>query len=135
MKFVNNGNSNMFLFNKKTRNIIKYAWGFFAVLITLTMIIAYSGFATLARPQPEQPEIPEEVRQQLQLQREGITPEKGEMTAEEQDVLRAIEEGKIDLDSEMPTEGGDTTQTHENTEDESAPSKPTPPSQDLKLEV
>jgi nitrogen fixation protein FixH len=37
----------MFLYNKKTRNIIKYAWGFFAVLIAFSMIFAYSGFTSL----------------------------------------------------------------------------------------
>jgi hypothetical protein len=114
----------MFLFNKRTRNIIKYVWAVFATLIILSMVVAYSGFATLARPQPEQIEIPEEIRQQLQLQREGITPGEGTMSAEEQEALRAIEEGRIDISSESTEENGDTSGETQ-----------TPPSQEFKLEI
>lgn len=32
-----------FLFKKKTKTVIKWVWGFFAVLIALSMLLAYSG--------------------------------------------------------------------------------------------
>lgn len=88
----------------------------------LTMVIAYSGFATLARTQPnsqQQIEIPDEVRQQLLDQQNGTTPADDNATAtKEQAVRKAIEEGKIDLNA-IPAEG--------------APQ--TPPQQELKLEI
>ena len=43
----------MFLFSKRTRNVIKYLWGVFAVLIILSMVFAYSGFTSLtSAPSP-----------------------------------------------------------------------------------
>lgn len=129
-KFAQNNNLKMFLFNKRTRNIIKYMWGFFATLIILTMIIAYSGFATLARPQPEQIEIPEEVRQQLRLQQEGNATGDNP-TATEEEVLRAIEEGNIDLGTES-SQSNDTTETNE---EGSEAESTTQTSQEFKLEI
>jgi hypothetical protein len=61
----------MFLFSKKTRNVIKYAWAVFAVLIILSMVIAYSGFVSLATtpaPQPTPIEIPDEALAELEQQ-------------------------------------------------------------------
>jgi Na+/H+-dicarboxylate symporter len=45
----------MYLFNRRTRNIIKVFWGILATLVILSMIITYSGFTMLARTQPSQP--------------------------------------------------------------------------------
>jgi hypothetical protein len=53
----------MFLFSKKTRNVIKYAWAVFAVLIIISMVFAYSGFVSLTSspaPQPTPVEMPAE---------------------------------------------------------------------------
>jgi hypothetical protein len=115
---------NMFLFNKRTRNIIKYLWGFFAILIVLSMVIAYSGFATLARTPADQEsiEIPDDVRAQLELQKKGITNDTGASTPEEQAILDAINEGTIDI-------SGSTTTPNENRASSTAPI------QELKLEI
>jgi len=55
----------MFLFNKKTRNVVKAFWAVFATLIIVSMVIAYSGFTSLpVASNPEQSAIdlaPEEV--------------------------------------------------------------------------
>lgn len=63
----------MFLFSKRSRNIIKWIWGFFAVIISLTMVIAFSGFTSLAtlNNQPQAQEIPPEVLAELEAQRNG----------------------------------------------------------------
>lgn len=63
----------MFLFSKRSRKIIKWIWGFFAVVISLTMVIAFSGFTSLATlsSQPEAQEIPPEVLAELEAQRNG----------------------------------------------------------------
>lgn len=45
----------MYLFNRRTRNIIKIFWGILATLVILSMVITYSGFTMLARTQPSQP--------------------------------------------------------------------------------
>jgi hypothetical protein len=34
----------MFLYGKRTRKLIKFFWGFFAILVILSMVITYSGF-------------------------------------------------------------------------------------------
>ena len=114
----------MFLFEKKTRNVIKYMWGFFAILIVLSMVIAYSGFASLAQTTPtgEPIEIPAEVRAQLEAQRAGEDIGNISNTLEEQEVLRAINEGRIDLDPENIATG--TSETPD-----------TPKAPELKLEI
>ena len=56
----------MYLFNKRTRNIIKVIWGFLAVLIMVTMVITYSGFTMLVGTQ--QPTEPIEVSPEDLLQ-------------------------------------------------------------------
>jgi len=89
----------MFLFNKRTRNVIKYMWGGFATIIILTMILAYSGFTKLTgtSSQTQEPiEIPAEVRAQLQAQQAGENINLG-TTLEEQQVLDAINDGRINL--------------------------------------
>jgi len=61
MRVVIYKTQHMFLFNKKTRNIIKYAWAVFAILIIFSMVIAYSGFTSLtSAPQPTPVEAPSE---------------------------------------------------------------------------
>jgi hypothetical protein len=52
-----NERNHMFLYNKRTRNVIKVVWGVFAVLIILSMIVAYGGFASLAGTGAAQPEF------------------------------------------------------------------------------
>ncbi len=115
----------MFLFNKKTRNVIKYIWGFFAILIILSMVIAYSGFATLVQTpsSTETVEIPAEVREQL------LNGENTNATVEEQKIIDAIKSGEIEIGTDIPD---NTTKTIENTE-EKIPE--TPPVPELKLEI
>ena len=45
----------MYLFNKRTRNLIKILWGVLATLVILSMVITYSGFTMLARTQTSEP--------------------------------------------------------------------------------
>ena len=125
----------MFLFNKRTRKIIKYMWAFFATVIALTMVVAYSGFTSLARlsseDQQEPIEIPAEVREQLRAQQlgEDIDFDNIGRTPEEIEVLRAIEEGRINLDG---TSTGTTTIERE----DDTPTEPTsPPVPELKFEI
>lgn len=90
------------------------------------MVIAYSGFASLARTQPAQQQIdvPDEVRQQLLDQQNGVVT--GDSTSsKEQAVLKAIEEGRINID---PSDTGNQT-----TQEGAVP--PTPPTQEFKLEI
>ena len=65
----------MFLFTKRTKNVVKWFWIFFASIIILTMIFAYSGFASLAgTAQPvAQNTIPPEVLADLEAQQNGST--------------------------------------------------------------
>ncbi len=64
----------MFLFNSRTKKIIRWIWGFFAILIILSMIVVYSGFVQLATTQDQQQaEIPDEVLEQLAQQRNAST--------------------------------------------------------------
>lgn len=88
------------------------------------MVIAYSGFATLARTPADQEsiEIPDDVRTQLELQKKGITNDTGASTPEEQAILDAINEGTIDI-------SGSTTTPNENG------ASSTPSVQELKLEI
>lgn len=112
----------MFLFNKRTRNAIKYLWAGFATIIILTMVIAYSGFTTLARtPTTQEPiEIPAEVREQLRAQQLGQDINLG-TSEKEQQVLDAINEGRINLNGTSTASG--------------TPETATPPSQEFKLEI
>jgi len=48
----------MFLFNKRTKKIIRYIWGVFAVLIIISMVFAYSGFTAIT-PAAVAPTTPE----------------------------------------------------------------------------
>lgn len=115
------------LFNKRSKNIIKYVWGFFATLIILTMIIAYSGFASLVdTPQAERIDIPPEVQAQLDLQKKGIDTGSTVSTPEEQDILRAIEEGRIDIGADPSTDSLEEGETRETSP---------PPPQELRLEI
>ena len=63
----------MFLYSKRSRKVIKWIWGVFAVLISLTMIVAFSGFTSLATlsSQPAVQDIPPEVLAELQAQQNG----------------------------------------------------------------
>ena len=45
----------MYLFNKRTRNVIKVFWGIFASLVIISMVFTYSGFTTLSRTQTSEP--------------------------------------------------------------------------------
>jgi glucan phosphoethanolaminetransferase (alkaline phosphatase superfamily) len=40
----------MFLYTKRSRKIVRYLWIIFAILIIISMVVAYSGF-TLIAPQ------------------------------------------------------------------------------------
>jgi predicted PurR-regulated permease PerM len=42
----------MFLYNKRTRKVIRALWAVFAVLIILSMVFAYSGFTALPATAP-----------------------------------------------------------------------------------
>ena len=65
----------MFLFSKRAKRVVKYAWGGFSVLIILSMVITYSGFTGVARTQAPTT-IPPEVLDELNQQRaERMTPE------------------------------------------------------------
>lgn len=80
------------LFNKKTRNVIKYIWGVFAVLIIFSMVTVYSGFTGLTQSQSSQPiELTQEELDALRTQQTGNTPE-------EQHIIDAIESGEMQLD-------------------------------------
>jgi hypothetical protein len=125
------------LFNKRTRNIIKYMWAIFATLIAFSMVFAYSGFTSLSRSTQQEPiEIPAEVREQLRAQQMGeeIDFDNFGRTPEELEVLKAIEEGRIDL-------GGTSTATtvpeaeEETPEPEPEPEYSVPQRDDLKLEI
>lgn len=70
-----------------------------AVLIVFSMIFAYSGFTSLSTTATQQQiEIPPEVQAQLDLQRSGITADGKASTPEEQAILDAIAEGRLDID-------------------------------------
>jgi len=45
----------MYLFNKRTRNVIKVFWGIFATLVIISMVFTYSGFTTLTSTTPTEP--------------------------------------------------------------------------------
>ena len=129
-KFAQNESLNMFLFNKKTRNIIKYMWAVMAVLIVLSMIFAYSGFTSLTQTtaNQQQIEIPPEVQAQLELQKNGSTTAGGKVTTpEEQAVLDAINEGRLDINP--------STSTATATPQAQQPAPNTPPTETLKLEI
>ena len=105
------------LFHKRTKKIIKYVWGFFATLIALSMIIAYSGFAKLARTQnTKTTDMPPEVQAQLDAQKNDDPT-----SSKEKAVQDAIKNGKLKLS----TSTNNTTQSTENT----------PPVHKLKLEI
>jgi predicted PurR-regulated permease PerM len=42
----------MFLYNKRTRKVIRALWAVFAILIILSMVFAYSGFTALPATAP-----------------------------------------------------------------------------------
>lgn len=66
----------MFLFTKKTKNVVKWFWIVFATLIMLSMVFTYSGFTMLARTQTPQPqELTPEILAQLQDEQGSTTPE------------------------------------------------------------
>ncbi len=69
----------MFLFTKKTRNIIKWFWGIFATLIILSMVVTYSGFTMLARTSTPNSsiELTEEELAQLRENASGTTTADG----------------------------------------------------------
>jgi len=114
----------MFLFNKKTRNIIKYMWAVMAILIVFSMIFAYSGFTSLTQTtaSQQQIEIPPEVQAQLEMQKNGSTTAGGKVTTpEEQAVLDAINEGRLDVSGTTTASG--------------TPQAKQPPTETLKLEI
>lgn len=55
----------MFLFHKKTRNVIKYIWGFFAIIIIFSMVFAFSGLGGL-------PSAPADQTRPIELSPEDI---------------------------------------------------------------
>jgi len=59
----------MFLFSKRAKKVVKYAWGAFSLLIVLSMVITYSGFTMLAGTQPAAQDVPPEVLAELEAQR------------------------------------------------------------------
>ena len=59
----------MFLFSKRAKKVVKYAWGAFSLLIVLSMVITYSGFTMLAGTQSATQDIPPEVLAELEAQR------------------------------------------------------------------
>jgi|SRR3989339_669390 len=128
-KFALNESLNMFLFNKRTRNIIKYLWSFMAVLIVFSMIFAYSGFSSLSKTtaNQQQIDIPPEVQAQLDLQKNGVATDGQASTPEEQAVLDAINEGRLDINP--------STSTASSTSQVGQPATNTPPAQNLKLEI
>lgn len=67
----------MFLFTKRTKKVIKWFWGVFAVLVILSMVFTYSGFTMLARTTPSTTQdIPPEVLAELEAQQQATnTPE------------------------------------------------------------
>ncbi len=104
-------------------------WAFFAILIVLSMVIAYSGFATLARTpkQTEKIEIPKEVREKFlnsELNGENINN-----TAEEQKIINAIKSSELEIDTNNLNKATQTPKTIE----EKIPE--IPPIPELKLEI
>jgi hypothetical protein len=125
----------MFLFNKKTRNIIKYIWIVLTIFIVLSMVLVYSGFSSLAgtpsasQQGTQQMDIPPEVQAQLQAQKDGQPIDMGS-SPEKEAVLKAIEEGRLNIDPEAaPTEGQPAV------EGEPVQVESTPPAPVLKLEI
>jgi len=50
----------MFLFNKRTRKVIRFLWAILATLIILSMVLAFSGFSYMSvtsTPAPSRPPI------------------------------------------------------------------------------
>ncbi len=109
------------LFNKRTKKAIKYIWGGFSILIALSMIIAYSGFARLARTK-KTVTIPPEVQAQLDAQKNGHAT-----SAKEQAVLDAIKNGKLKLSTSTKNNATKTPDQINKT--------PIPRTQKLKLEI
>ncbi|HCC04919.1 TPA: hypothetical protein DEP58_01270 [Patescibacteria group bacterium] len=103
-------------------------WAVMAVLIVLSMIFAYSGFTSLTQTtaNQQQIEIPPEVQAQLDMQKNGSTTGKAS-TPEEQAVLDAINEGRLDMNP--------STSTATATPQAQQPAPNTPPTQTLKLEI
>ena len=99
----------MFLFHKKTRNVIKYIWGFFAIIIIFSMVFAFSGFGELPSAPAEQirpidlspediaalrqggegVELTEEEFAELQQQMPGSGASLGDLSPQEMEELRA----------------------------------------------
>ena len=99
----------MFLFNKRTRNVIKWIWAVFAILIAFTMIFAFSGFTQLAGPaaQPSAPAelTPEEIAALQEPAPMATSSDEQEewstSSPELQELLKSIEE---DMNNQAPAE-------------------------------
>jgi len=75
----------MFLFTKRTKKVIKWFWGVFAVLVILSMVFTYSGFTMLAGTgAPRTNEIPPEVLAELQAQQEAASSTPSEIVLTEE---------------------------------------------------
>ncbi len=61
----------MFLFTKRAKRVVKYAWGGFSILIILSMVLTYSGFTRIGRTQDSA--ISQEVLDELNRQRTAST--------------------------------------------------------------
>jgi hypothetical protein len=61
------------LFHKNTKKTIKYVWGFFSVIIALSMVVAFSGFASLAGTSSTPPQTDVEVSTPPTSQDSGAT--------------------------------------------------------------
>jgi len=101
----------MFLFDKKTRNVIKWIWAVFAVMIAFTMIFAFSGFTQLTGPTQQSSAPLELTPEQLAALQEqaptGTTTEDEWSTSspEIQELLKSIEEDmKNDTPDDTPPE-------------------------------
>ena len=99
------------------------------------MIFAYSGFTSLSQNTQQEPiEIPAEVREQLRAQQMGeeIDFDNFGRTPEELEVLKAIEEGRINLGgTSTPTTSAPTIEE----ESEPEPEYTVPQKDDLQFDI
>jgi hypothetical protein len=92
----------MYLFNKRTRNIIKVIWGVLAVLIMVTMVITYSGFTMLAGTQ--QPTEPIEVSPEDLLQPNASSSiDVGSLSTTSPEIQELLESIRTDMETEGET--------------------------------
>lgn len=96
---VNLPNTIMFLYTKRSKKVIKWIWGFFALMVSLSMVFAFSGFTNIsAVPQAEPMEVPPEVMEKLQAQSQmqNASSSGAEMSPELQMLMNQINNTTID---------------------------------------